>query len=302
VKRLGAVCALMLVLAPAARAGGDFVDLARGGGTLWFVGSFGVRAIDARTGAVTASTTVGSSYPLSVAVAGGAVWVAGVENGFVDGTLTRIDLRTHTRRVVLHVARGSVQYAAAGAGGVYALVVERARTRVVLVGTAGGLRRVWVIPDAGRIAADGSGCWVSTGSALIHLEPRGGRRIVLDAPLGDVVTGAAAVWLPGATTVTRIDERTGATRVLHTGPLHTGGFQHDVAVGAGALWTLDALRPALQRRDLASGRLLATAALPDIPDAVVPTPRGVWVGIAISHEVLELDPHTLRVEKRVEAG
>lgn len=78
----------VLALAPPARAGGDFVDLAVGSGQVWFVGELGVRELDARTGHTLASPQlVGAAYPLSVALAGGAAWIASVENGYVWGTL-----------------------------------------------------------------------------------------------------------------------------------------------------------------------------------------------------------------------
>jgi len=300
VKRAALLWTIVLALAPAARAGGDFVDLAAGERTEWFVGSFGVRGIDAGSGRLTASFRAGA-YPLSVAVAGRAVWVASVANGFVDGRLTRIDPRTGRWRVVLHVA-GSVQYVARGARGVYALVGEGARTRVVSLDDAGQVRRVWVIPTAGRLAADSSGCWISTNTTLLHADPAGRLRVVLHTQLGDVATGGGAVWLPGAATITRVDEHTLATRVLRTGRLRLGGFQHDVAVGAGALWTLDMLTPALQRRDAATGKLERSVRLPDLADAVVATPTRVWVGVAISHQVLAFDPRTLRRLLDVQIG
>jgi hypothetical protein len=119
---------------------------------------------------------------------------------------------------------------------------------------------------------------------------------------GDVTTGAGAVWIALLDRIVRVDERTGATRVLRTGPLHLGGFQHDVAIGYGSLWTLDALRPRLEKRDLHTGRIVASAPLPAIPDAVVPAPGGVWVAVAVSHRVLRFDARTLRRTLSVAVG
>src|ERR687888_2705371 len=115
-KALLLAAAGVLVGAPAAYAGGDFVDLAVGA-RVWFVGSGGVRALDARTGrTLSTPQLVGAAYPLSVALAGGAAWGASVENGYVWGTLSRIDLRTGEVRVVWRRRESSVQYVAAGAG------------------------------------------------------------------------------------------------------------------------------------------------------------------------------------------
>src|SRR5919197_2319440 len=116
------VVAGVLVGAPAARAGGDFADLAVGGARVWFVGSGGVRSLDPATGrTLSRPQLVGLAYPLSVALAGHAAWVASVENGYVWGTLSRIDARTGGVRVVWRRRASSVQYVAAGARSVWAL-------------------------------------------------------------------------------------------------------------------------------------------------------------------------------------
>jgi len=289
------VALLVVLLPPAAHAGGDFVDLAVDGSTVWFVGSFGVRGIDGASGRVTREPQLApASYALSVATAGGAVWVASVANGFVDGRLTRIDPRSGGTRVVLRVPSGAVEYVAPGAGGIYALATSSARSRVVLLSDAGRVVRAWNIPDPGRMTADASGCWVSAGGGLIHIDVAGRMRTVLRAPIGDVATGDGAVWLPLERTILRVDERTGKVRTLHTGRLHLGGFQHDVAVGAGALWTLDGNVHALQRRNLETGKVTRSIALPDLADAVAVTSNAVWVGTSTSHLLLRYDPRTLR--------
>lgn len=95
------------------------VDLAVGGGRLWLVGDQGVQALSASSGQTLASPTLaGAAYPLTVALAGGAAWVGSVENGFVDGMLSRIDVHTGKVRVLWRKQQSSVQYVAAGAGSV----------------------------------------------------------------------------------------------------------------------------------------------------------------------------------------
>lgn len=289
--RLATIALLVLTLAPAARAGGDFVDLAPGAGAVWFVGEFGALELDASSGrTLAAPRPVPAAYPLSVAVSGGAAWIASVENGFVDGRVTRFDLRTH--RVSSQSLGGPVEYLAAGMTGVYAFVGP---DTVALLEPSGRVARRWTVPGAGRMAADESGCWISANHRLVHIDTAGRVHIVLRGALGDVATGGGAVWLPRATSILRVDEATGRVTTLRTGRLRLGGFQHDVAYGDGALWTLETLTPALQRRDPRTGRLLGTVALPAIPDAVAPAPSGVWVGIAGAHsEALRFDPNTLR--------
>jgi hypothetical protein len=300
---------LVFVTVPLARAGGDFVDLAVGSSRVWFVGEPGVRAIDARTGRTVASLRlVGAAYPLSVALAGGAAWVASVEGGYVWGTLTRIDARTGKTRVLWRKPDHSVEYVAAGAGGVWVLIGSPSaptRTRIARFTLAGRLSHSWSIPDAGRIAADQSGCWISTDHWLLHIDPAGRIHRVLPARLGDVSTGLSAVWLPQAASVLRVDEHTGRIRTLHTGRLRLGGFQHDLAAGDGSLWALtDAgrSRSLLERFDLRSGRRTGRADVPGIADALIVKPNAIWVATVIAppnrpasgYNVIRLDPHSLR--------
>jgi hypothetical protein len=304
----GLLAAMLLLVASPARAGGDFVDLAAGSGRVWFVGEPGVRELDARTGRLLASPhLVGAAYPLSVALAGGAVWIASVENGYVEGTLTRIDERTGKRRVLWRKQNHSVQYVAAGAGGVWALIGSTTapnRSRIARFTLAGRLSRSWSIPDAGRIAADASGCWISTNQRLLHIDPNGHIHQVLRASLGDVTTGAGAVWLPQGKSILRIDERTGRARTLHTGRLRLGGFQHDLAAGDGALWALSngGAHATLLRIDQPSGRRTGHIDIPGIADVLIVKPRAIWVATVIvptnrtatGYEVIRIDPRTLR--------
>src|SRR5205807_490041 len=154
---------------------------------VWFVGPPGVREIDTRSGRTLSSPQlVGAPYPLSVTVAGGAAWVASVENGYVWGTLSRIDTRTGKVQVVWRRADSSVQYVAAGASGVWALIGSASSIEIARFSLNGHLSRVWKIQNAGRIAADGSGCWISTNGWLLHIDNKGHLHRVLQAPLGDV--------------------------------------------------------------------------------------------------------------------
>jgi hypothetical protein len=186
------VSTIALLLAPAASAGGDFVDLAVGSTRIWFVGEPGVRELDARTGRTLASPRlVGAPYPLSVALAGGAAWVASVENGYVWGTLSRIDIHTGKPRVLWRKPDSSVQYVAAGAGSVWALIGSAGTTRIARFSLAGRLSHSWNVPGAGRMAADASGCWISTDHWLLHIDADGRVHHVLRTQLGDISTGSS---------------------------------------------------------------------------------------------------------------
>jgi hypothetical protein len=288
-----------LLAAPAARAGGDFADLAVGG-RVWFVGAGGVRSLDARTGrTLSRPQLVGLAYPLSVALAGGAAWIASVENGYVWGTLSRIDVRTGRMRVIWRRRASSVQYVAAGAGSVWTLIGSRKGTRIARFTLSGRLLRVWRIAAAGRIAADREVCWVSTDHRLLQIDRRGRVHQVVRARLGDVTTGAGAVWLSQGRSVLRIDERTGGIRTVPTGRVGGGGFQHDIASDGRRLWALrygSRSRSALVRFDSRTGRRTGRAGLPGIADAVVVRPHAVWVATVAPHyeALLRFDPRTLR--------
>ena len=157
-----------LVVVPIARAGGDFVDVAVGAGHVWLVGPAGVRSFDARGGRqLSMPSLVGPAYPLTVTLAGGAAWVGSVENGYVWGTLSRIDMRTGKVRVVWRREDSSVQYVAAGAGGVWALLGFPHGARIALFALDGRLRRIWPITEAGRMAT-----WTREVSQPVVTPPR----------------------------------------------------------------------------------------------------------------------------------
>jgi hypothetical protein len=304
---LGAtIAAVMLVAASPASAGGQMVDLAVNGGRLWLVGDQGVQELSASTGHVIARPTLkGAAYPLTVAVAGGAAWVGSVENGFIEGTLTRIDERTGNVRILWRKEQSSVQYVATGAGSVWAMMgfsgMDRRTTaiKVARFSPAGRLLRVWKLPlGAGRMAADNSGCWISSNGALLHIDPSGHLHRALRAPFGAIATGAGAVWLAERTSVVRIDELTGRARTIPTGTLRLGGFQHDIAAGSDALYLLQHTyngpsESQLERIDLRTGAVTRSDPIAGIADAVVATPHAVWVATSAS-TIARYTPHTLR--------
>lgn len=290
------VVLLALVVVPCAVAGGSQVDLSVHGGSVFVVGDAGFRELDAATGRTTwAPTPVDARYDLSVDVAGGAVWVVSVTNGSTTGQIDRIDLRTHVDRVVLRVDDGAPLYVTHGAGGIYALLARGKRTGVVRLSTSGRVTGRWRIPDAGRMAADAQGCWISETGRLLNIDPRGRLRVAARVPFGDIAAGGGAVWLGLRTELIRVDERTGAARTFSTTRLDLGGFQHDLAVGGGYLWTLGT--GALERRDLQTGHVLQAVRVPRIADAVAISRNAVWVGT--TQGILRLNARTLKTTLRL---
>jgi hypothetical protein len=292
------------------RAGGDFVDLAAGGSGVWLVGPPGVRKLDASTGRTLVSPALShAAYPLSVALAGGTAWVASVENGYVGGALSRIDLRTGRVRRVWHAADAAMSYVAADGDGVCVLISSARQTWIASFNLNGRLMVRVRAPGAGRTAGDASGCWVSGGRWLLHVDPSGRVHRVVRAGLGDLATGDGAVWLREDRSVLRVDERNGSVRRLATGGIRAGGFQHDIAVGDGALWLLDdgaRGQSRLVRIDLPSGRR-ASVVVPGIANAVAITPGAAWVASVIApaarpataYVVIRIDPRTLRSTRTI---
>jgi hypothetical protein len=296
VRALLVACAALVLAAPA-WAGGDFVDLATHGATVWVVGDFGVRELDARTGKVLyAPLPTSARYDLGVTIAGHALFVAGIANGFTHGTVTRIDLRTHATRVVWHSAKATAQYIAAGAGGIYVLVGAKTDS-VIRLSVAGRVTKRWPIVDAGRLAADASGCWVAASHRLLHIAADG-RVVEVLATQGqeDVATGGGAVWLIEDGKLLRVDERTGVVRALRAGGTRPLGANHELAVGAGYLWTVNGT--ALQRRSLRTGALTGGVRIgPPLVGSVAVAEDGVWV--ASSDHAYRVDPRTLHVTLRI---
>jgi hypothetical protein len=299
VRRFAVLLGLAFALASGASAGGNRVDIvvARGG-AIWAVGDFGTRAFDTRTGRTLYAPQPGSArYDLGVAIAGGAAFVASIANGYTDGRVTRIDLRTHATRVVWHRTNASAQYVAAGAGGVYVLVGAKSGYSVIRLSAAGTVERRWPIVDAGRLAADGSGCWVAADHRLLHIRPSGRVVEVLQSEgLEDVATGGGAAWFIAAGKLTRIDEHTGVVRAERAAGLQPIGANHELAVGAGFLWTTS--MNGVQRRDLRTGRLQRTVRLGGVTDSVAVSGGAVWAATS-GDELYRLDPRTLRVTLRV---
>jgi hypothetical protein len=302
------VLAALLVPASTAFAGGEFVDLAVGGGRVWLVGESGVHSFDAASGDARSATVLpGAGAALSVAVGGGATWVASVANGYTSGSISRIDRRTGAVRVVWRSGTQAAQYVAIGAGSVWALLGTGSGTRIARFAPGGRLLRVWAIADAGRMAADSAGCWVSALSSLVRIDPVGVVHRVVRAPNGDVATGGGAAWLPRTTSVLHVDESSGRVRTLATGRLALSGLQHDLAAGDGPLWALS--RPitepgasTLLRLDPRTGHTTGRVSFPGAAQAVVVTSRAVWVASIQAEEggasddatITRLDPRTLR--------
>jgi YVTN family beta-propeller protein len=218
------------------------VDLALGKGSVWFPsysrGRLAVIRVNPETLRVVSAIRTGT-WPHSVAVGAGGVWVANSAPFFRRGSLVRIDPRTNRvsgRPVPLGRAPARI---AVGAGGVWVTdALDRTVTRVDPDG-----RRVVARIRVGRqpygVAVGASSVWVSNvdDGTVSRIDPRRNRVVatirVGRSPYG-LATTAGAVWVAdlGDGTVARIDPRT--NRVVRR--LHLGGEPLAVAASGSSVW------------------------------------------------------------------
>ncbi len=292
-RRLALGALLLALAAGTARAGGDFTDVSAGPQTVWVAGDFGVDQLDARSGHVLRRFVFPGLYPLSVAVAGGAAWVASVADWTDPGTLARIDAGSG-RRVLLG-RRGTPQAIAVGDGRVWVQVTENGTNRVLQFGPGGRLRSVTRLGrDGGWLTADGRGAWVCCHDRTqLHIDRSGHAHSTFSLPTDNPVWAAAgSIWSPGPGVLDRLDELTG--RTLARIPL---AGTRDVVSSGGSVYALGS--NAVVRIDAATNRVLARHRVPGITQALSATPGAVWVAFvtrpAASH-VDKLDGRSLRVE------
>lgn len=296
-----ALCTVVVagVLAGASGAGGIQIELAASGRTLWIVTGSEVLHVEAVSGRILARPRPGGSYPLDVAVGGGAVWVGCVEDGFVAGSLSRIDLATGRVTTALRVEDGVVGAVAVGGGSAWTLVGPTAAARLARVDLETG-RQVALV-RAGRspgwLAADASAVWVSDAAgALLRVEARTGRvRTVLRRRgLGPVTAGRGDAWAADGRRVARVDGRTG--RLLAR--IAVGGSPLSLAVGPRHVWVLAYAKRLVRlvRIDAGTNRVTASRVLPRSPGTVAVAAGSVWVGALVpTQRLLRIDPRTLRV-------
>lgn len=272
------------------------MDVSAGSDAVWVSGPIGVVRLDARTGHVGRRYVLGPVAPLAVAVGGGAVWVASVENGYTSGTVTRIDLRTGAARTIFHRERWPAEAVAAAGRTIWVSF----GSRVGRFDPAGRLLGVTQVdPGGGWLAADAGGAWFCCRvRRLLRIDAHGRRRASFVLPTADPIWAAGgSLWFEALSTLDRIDERTG--RVVARIPLQQ---VDDVAVGAGSVYALQ--DGALARIDARTNRIVARRRLPGVTQAVSAEPEGVWVtsvpqGGSPPERVFRLNPRTLATELAV---
>lgn len=303
-----AVVLIGLAVARAAVAGGVPAQLAAGSGALWTCSDAGLIELDVRTGRVLSRPRVGASFPLQVALGSGAAWVAGVENGYIAGALTRINVASGQATTRLRLRTGPVFGVAAGGGSVWALVGPTSHAKVVRVDPGSG-RRIGVVRGATQpssLAADASGVWIADASGwLLHARPGGGQaKRVLAVPSRSIAPPAVAVglgsaWASNGKSLVRIDELTNKP----VARIRLPAVPTAVAAGDGSVWAI-LLQPPNQywlvRVNGNTNRVADRVRIPTASSSVAVWLGGVWLGLSgtssgAAPRVLRVDPRTLKL-------
>jgi len=208
-----------------------------------------VGAISPASGAINRVVPVGSA-PSSVVAGDGAVWVA----NYNDGTVSRIDLRTHA---VVPVPAGSTpSEIAVGAGAVW-----------VTNNFSGTVSRINTTVDR-----------------VVQRIPVG------NGPSG-VAVGDGSVWVTNTSdgTVTRINAVSGD---VGKHPIQVGGSPTDVAVGADAVWVSDEAGARVLRIDPKSDQSVQAITVGNGPGAIAVGDGYVWVANSLDGTVSRINPQT----------
>jgi ABC-type transport system substrate-binding protein/DNA-binding SARP family transcriptional activator/DNA-binding beta-propeller fold protein YncE len=223
--------------------------------------------------------------PSAIAVAPGAIWVAGDR----DGTVSRIDPETHTIRTI-KVGLGQSTLAA-DRDGVW--VANRDSGTLTRISSATNARadRVSAGSPTG-VCQLGGEVWVAgavVGGVLRYDPDRRRRRVV---PLGEnasaLACGAGGVWAVAAGRLLQIDPASGSVRR----PIDVGNGASALAVADSAVWVANPLTGIVSRVDPKRGVVTRTFTLgaDDEPVALAVAAGGVWVANRRARTVARIDP------------
>ena len=295
-RRAGAV---LVVLAAAVVGAVLGAVLLRGGEPAVTVAPNSVAVIDPATNDLVDAIRTNSAGPSSVAVGDGSVWVANVD----DRTLSRIDPETRQaeRTVALTATPTDV---AVGPGAVwvaYGILGDLVRVdpqRNLVVATLELAGR----SGQGSVAATPDVVWAAYGdSTVARIDPSTNGKLSSDfagAPYA-IAIGEGAAWLANwtETTVSRLDERTGAL----VRPISVAKGPNDIAVGGGAVWVACEADDVVTRID-PIGSSISTIPVGDRPWAIAFGEGSVWVANRGEGTVSRIDPETRRVTDTIEVG
>jgi YVTN family beta-propeller protein len=258
-----------------------------------------------RTGSIKATLPVGAR-PVAVSSAGGALWVANLD----DHSVTRIDpsaakvVRTIPVDIVptaLASSRGGA-WVADGTGSISR--IDPTYNQVAAthhLETEGPLLYSASAPTP-ALAAFGS-LWAAEPTGFVAQLDPATLKVTASADVGNdpaaIAAGAGSVWVANSTdgTVTRIDPAT-----LVTTTIEVGHSPISVAVNAAGAWVVDAGDDKLVRINPETNAVDASTPVGAGATAVLSVPGALWVARGADGAVLRLDPSSGKVQKTIHLG
>jgi DNA-binding SARP family transcriptional activator len=245
------------------------VWLTRGGGGVQIVPASSLAVVDAATGRLASTTSLGGA-PTAVAADATGSWTATQNRTVVrssnDGRIVQtyglgfapVDIALHGRTVWLTSRGDQRQITRLHGGQLKSFVLSRRYEQ------AGGAGREL------HVAADAGGAWVGDGGNGIYRLDGDRGRLVATAPDGlgakhggDLVVGSGSVWISDAShdgVVTRLDPVTGAELASIT-IAGDDGANGPATYGDGALWTVPRAGTTVLRVDAEANAITKTVEL-----------------------------------------
>ena len=274
------------------------VILANSGSTALRLAGDSVGAISAAGGAISAEAQVGSS-PSGVAIGQGSVWVT----NYNDGTVSRIDLKTHTVETIpvestptgIAVGANAVWVANSYSGTVSRIDPADDSVQSILVGNG----------PSGVAVGDGA-VWVANRNdgtlSRIDLLSDTAQTIRLGGATEatDVAVGKGAVWVSDAASgrVLRVDPRT--NRVVNI--INVGNGPSAITAGFGSVWVTNNLDGTISRINAQTSRVTATEQVGSGPNAIAAGAGAVWVANELGGTVVRIDAATNAQARPIAVG
>jgi hypothetical protein len=297
------VAAFVLVLfafaAGDAAAGGPQVSLVATAGRVWVTTGFDVAEVDASSGRVVRRLRTGFSFPISIGVSDGAVWVSSVDNGFTAGAIDRIPFDSARVTHPLSLPRRPVLALAVGSSTTWALVGPWQSLRLAAIDHATQRTSTEPVRDIGWLAADDTG--LTDGLYAVTLKRGLLERIGRPAWVARTAriatppaVGLGSVWVTTAHKVWRVDPVNG--RTLGSAQFH--GFPIQLVADGGYVWLLTLTGPGvpayvLSKLDPHSMRVLGRRSLGRAVGSIAYGNGSMWIARSSPIGVLWLDPRTL---------
>jgi ABC-type transport system substrate-binding protein len=237
--------------------------------------------------------------PSAVAVAPGAIWVAGDR----DGTVSRIDPDTHEVVRTVKVGRGPSALAA-DRGGVWAANPQDGSVSYVSARTNAISDRIGAGSPSDVCLLDGD-LWVPGASAgtMQRIDPGSHRRVTisLGATSTSVACGEGSVWTVGDSG-RLMGVSPGTNSVLRS--VDVGAGAGAVAAGEGAVWVTNPLNGTVTRVDPERGVVTATVTVgrEDEPIGITAGGGSVWVANRQAQTLARIDPRRAVVTERLRLG